>query len=274
MLRRVRTMTADEASFVDFLSSADRAASAIREIVEKDGIIQVFSHLDADGVAAAGIVAKALWRLGVRFRVKVMQWVDEKILNEIAATKPDLVILADFGSGYLPLLNEKTPDQRFVILDHHQISGTVDNPNFVHVNPHLHGIDGATEVSGAGVAYFAMKALDGKNVDLSPVAIVGALGDMQDKYEQRQLGGLNERIVNDAVLAGLLNVEKDLTFFGRETRPIHKALASSTSPFIPGISGDESASVALLDHLGIKLRDGEKWRALRDLTMDEKKALC
>ena len=267
-------MTADEAPFVDFLSSADRAASAIREIVEKDGVIQVFSHLDADGVAAAGIVAKALWRLGVRFRVKVMQWVDEKILNEIAATKPDLVILADFGSGYLPLLNEKTPDQRFVILDHHQISGTVDNPNFVHVNPHLHGIDGATEVSGAGVAYFAMKALDGKNVDLSPVAIVGALGDMQDKYEQRQLGGLNERIVNDAVLAGLLNVEKDLTFFGRETRPIHKALASSTSPFIPGISGDESASVALLDHLGITLRDREKWRALRDLTMDEKKALC
>jgi RecJ-like exonuclease len=32
--------------------------------------------------------------------------------------------------------------------------------------------------------------------------------------------------------------------------------------------------VAFLNSLGIKLRDGEKWRALRDLTEDEKKALC
>ena len=267
-------MSADQEAFATFFSSADNAAVAIREVAEKDGVIQVLSHLDADGVAAAGIIAKGLWRLGARFRVKVTQWVDQKILGEIAVAKPDLVILADFGSGYLSLLNQKTPNQRFVILDHHQISGEVDSSNFVHVNPHLHGIDGATEVSGAGVSYFAMKALDAKNVDLSPVALVGALGDMQDKYDQRRLGGLNGRIVEDAVAVGLVSVEKDMTFFGRETRPIHKALSSSTSPFIPGISGDESASVALLDHLGIKLREGEKWRALRDLTMDEKKALC
>ena len=274
MLERIGTMTVDLTSFEAFLSSAGKAAKAIRSVAENGGVILVFSHLDADGVAAAGIVAKALWRLGVRFSVKVTQWVDEKILSEIAAMRPDLVVLTDFGSGYLSLLNEKTPDQKFVILDHHQINGAVDNPNFVQVNPHVHGIDGATDVSGAGVAYFAVKALDAKNVDLSPMAIVGALGDMQDKYEQRRLGGLNEKIVEDAVGAGMLEVEKDLTFFGRETRPIHKALVTSTSPFIPGISGDESASVALLNSLGIKLREGEKWRVLRDLTMDEKRALC
>jgi RecJ-like exonuclease len=103
---------------------------------------------------------------------------------------------------------------------------------------------------------------------------VGALGDMQDKYEQRQLAGLNTLIVEDAVKAGLLKVEKDLTFFGRETRPIHKALASSTSPFIPGISGDEGAAVAFLSNLSIELRADEKFRALRDLSDEEKKRLC
>jgi RecJ-like exonuclease len=267
-------MSGVQKPFEAFSLSAEKAAMAIREVAEKDGMIHVFSHLDADGVAAAGVISKALLRLGARFRVKVTQWVDEKIIGEIAATKPDLVALADFGSGYLSLLNEKAPDQRFVILDHHQISVAVDSRNIVHVNPHLHGLDGATEVSGAGVSYFAMKALSKENVDLSPVAVVGALGDMQDKYDQRKLGGLNERIVEDAVAAGLLVVEKDLTFFGRETRPIHKALASSSSPFVPGISGDESASVALLDHLGIRLREGDKWRALRDLTLEEKRALC
>ena len=63
-------------------------------------------------------------------------------------------------------------------------------------------------------------------------------------------------------------------FFGRETRPIHKTLATTTSPYIPGLSGEEGASVAFLKNLGIKLKDGEKWRALRDLTDKEKKKLC
>jgi RecJ-like exonuclease len=63
-------------------------------------------------------------------------------------------------------------------------------------------------------------------------------------------------------------------FFGRETRPIHRTLASTTSPFIPGISGEEDKSLAFLASLDIKPRDGEKWRALRDLSENEKKRLC
>jgi single-stranded-DNA-specific exonuclease len=267
-------MAAEKTPVEDFLASAAEAAKTILETVEKDGFIHVFSHLDADGVAAAGIIGKALFRLDVRFRIRVTQWIDEKIVGEIISDKPQLVILTDFGSGYLDLLNEKVPDFKVLILDHHQITGNAGNYNFVHVNPHLHGIDGATDVSGSGVAYFVAKAVSAENVDLAPIALVGALGDIQDKYDQRRLGGLNEKIVEDAVNANLVKVEEDLTFFGRETRPIHKTLATTTSPFIPGISGDEGASVAFLNSLGIKLKEDEKWRALRDLTDEEKKKLC
>jgi single-stranded-DNA-specific exonuclease len=267
-------MAPEETPIEDFLASAAQAAKTIRETVEKDGFIHVFSHLDADGVAAAGIMGKALFRLDARFRIRVTQWIDEKIISEIISDKPQLVILTDFGSGYLDLLNEKVPDFKVIILDHHQITGNAENSNFVHVNPHLHGIDGATDISGSGVAYFAAKAVSAENVDLAPIALVGALGDIQDKYDQRKLGGLNEKIVEDAVNANLVEVEKDLMLFGRETRPIHKTLATTTSPFIPGISGEEGASVAFLNSLGIKLKDGEKWRALRDLTDEEKKKLC
>ncbi len=267
-------MTLDEKAVNDFLESAAQAAKAILETVDNDGFIHVFSHLDADGIAAAGIMGKALFRLDAKFRIRVTQWMDEKIIGEITADKPQLVILTDFGSGYLDLLNEKVPDYKVLILDHHQITGNTENTNFVHVNPHLQGIDGANDISGSGVAYFVAKAVNTENVDLAPIAIVGALGDIQDKYEQRKLGGLNEKIVEDAVNANLVEVEKDLMFFGRETRPIHKALATTTSPYIPGLSGEEGASVAFLDNLGIKLKDGEKWRALRDLTDGEKKKLC
>ena len=263
-----------QSSIDSFLAQANVAAKAIQEVAQKDGFISVFSHLDADGVAAAGVIGKALFRLGARYRIRVMQWVDDKIVAEVSGGKPDLVILCDFGSGYLDLLTEKISNSKIVILDHHQITGGSVNPNIMQLNPHNFGIDGATEVSGSGVTYFAAKALNPENVDLAPIALVGALGDMQDKYEQRSLKGLNELIVNDAVDAGLLRVEKDLTFFGRETRAIYRTLATTTSPFIPGLSGEEDKALAFVVNLNIPLKQGDKFRALVDLNDDERRRLC
>jgi len=266
-------MALDENQVTVFLDSAAKAAKTILETVKEDGFIHVFSHLDADGVAAAGIIGKALFRLDARFRIRITQWVDEKIVGEILSDKPQLIIFTDFGSGYIDLLNDKLADFKIVVLDHHQIASK-ETANIVHVNPHLHGIDGARDISGSGIAYFVAKATDKGNVDLASIAVVGALGDLQDKYDQRMLGGVNEKIVEDAKKAGLLTVEKDLIFFGRETRPIHRTLASTTNPFIPGISGEEDKSLAFLASLDVKPRHGEKWRALRDLSEDEKKRLC
>jgi RecJ-like exonuclease len=256
-----------------FLDSTLQAAEAILDTVKENGLIYAFSHLDADGVAAAGIIGKTLFRRDAKFKIRITQWIDEKIIGEIVSSKPQLVVLTDFGSGYIDLLSEKLANFKIVILDHHQIIGG-ESANFIHVNPHLHGIDGARDISGAGVAYFVAKAVDKCNIDLAPIAVVGALGDLQDKYDQRMLGGANEKIVEDATSAGLLTVEKDLVFFGRETRPIHRTLATTTNPFIPGISGEEDKSLAFLASLGIKPKHDDKWRALRDLSEEEKKRLC
>jgi RecJ-like exonuclease len=266
-------MALDENKVAYFLNSAAEAAKAISETVKEDGLIYVFSHLDADGVAAGGIVGKALFRLDARFRIRITQWVDEKIIGEILSEKPQLIVFADFGSGYIDLLRERLAGFKIIILDHHQVTGE-GSANIVHVNPHLHGIDGARDISGSGVAYFAAKSVNEGNADLASIAVIGALGDLQDKYDQRMLGGLNEKIVEDATKAGLLTIKKDLIFFGRETRPIHKTLASTTNPFIPGISGEEDKSLAFLANVDIKPKHGEKWRALRDLSEDEKRRLC
>jgi len=255
-----------------FLNSASEAAGFIRKRVENNETIHVISHFDADGLAAAGIIGKALVRLGATFRIRIEKWIDEKVTEQVTADKPSLTIFTDFGSGYLDLLNAKLKDYAVAILDHHQAVNE-PLPTFVHVNPHVHGIDSSRDLSGAGVAYLVAKDLDEKNVDLACVAVVGALADLQDKYDQRKLGGVNERIVEDAVKEGSLNVETDLLFFGRETRPIHKALACTTSPFIPGVSGEEDKSLAFLASLGIAPKHGEKWRALRDLSEEEKKTL-
>lgn len=264
-------------NFEAFLKRASEAADFIREKTGKGCFFNVISHYDADGLAAAGIIGKALFRLGAKFRIRIKHWVDEKLIKEILDEKPELTIFTDLGSGYLDLIAENLADHPMAILDHHQIVQGEKHveAEFIHVNPHLFGIDGSRDISGSGVAYLVAKALDEANVDLAAVAVVGALGDLQDKYEKRRLGGVNEVIVEDAVKSGCLKVETDLVFFGRETRPIYKALASTTNPFIPDLSGNESNCVAFLTKLepAIKLKEGEKWRALRDLTEEEKRTL-
>jgi len=255
-----------------FLASASNAAEIILKSVGEDEAIQVVSHLDADGLSAAGIIGKSLLRLEGTFRLQIERWIDEDLVDEIAAEKHPLTIFTDLGSGYLDLLNKKLSSNRVLILDHHQPIGEASS-TFTQVNPHVHGIDGSRDLSGAGVTYFVAKAIDKKNIDLAPIAVVGALGDLQDKYEQRKLGGVNEIIVEDAVTGGYLKLETDLLFFGRETRPIHQALAYITNPFIPGISGEEDKSLAFLASLGIKPKNKDKWRALRDLSEEEKKKL-
>jgi len=254
------------------LKAAAHAANIIKKCVNAGGLIQVVSHLDADGLAAAGVIGTALARLDATFCIRIERWLDEKTLESILAGAPALVIFSDLGSGDLETLNSRLKDKEALVLDHHQPIGEA-NPTLVHVNPHLFNIDGSRDLSSAGITYLVAKALDKANVDLASVAVVGALGDLQDKYEQRRLGGPNALILEDAEKAGYLETEVDLMFFGRETRPIHKALACTTTPFITGISGEEDKSLAFLASLGITPKIGEKWRALRDLSEDEKKKL-
>jgi RecJ-like exonuclease len=103
--------------------------------------------------------------------------------------------------------------------------------------------------------------------------VVGSLGDIQDKGEKHSLFGLNNIIVEDGVNSGNIKVETDLIFFGRETRPIHKAIAYTTNPFLPGLSGKEDRCFALLNSAQIPPKEGDKWRSLVDLTQEEKQRL-
>jgi RecJ-like exonuclease len=253
-------------------NDADEAAKLIRDHIKKDNFIHLYSHIDADGISAAGIMAKALFRAGGHFRLRLERWMDEKVAQRIGQENASLVIFTDMGSGYLDLLEKELLNKDVIILDHHRPITDVPS-SFVQVNPHVHGIDGTRDISGSGVAYLVAKALDESNIDLACIAIVGALGDLQDKNKERKLGGVNKTLVEDAIKSGRLKVEKDLLFFGRETRPIHEALARTTNPFIPEISSEEDKSLAFLINLGIKPKIKEKWRALRDLSSDEKKRL-
>jgi len=235
-----------------------KAANLIYNVADK-GKIHVVGHYDADGIAAASIMTQALLRLNAEFVVTIEKRLTEQLINRLNEEKPKLVIFVDLGSGYLELVEKlKT---KVIVLDHHKPSKVWSN--IIHVNPMLQ----KKELSGAGVTYLLAEELDKSNIDLLDLAVVGAIGDLQiDK-------GLNKDLLKKAVDLGMVRKEKGLRVFGRVSRPIHKALMFSVDPYIPGITGSESGAVQFLSELGIKLKNGDKWRSLSDLSEEEKKKL-
>ena len=259
-------------AYQKFSIKAESAAEEILDCIAKNSRFIINCHYDADGITAAGIIAKSLHRQNVNFHLKLIKQIDQETVGTLSDSISDTIILGDIGSGYLHLLKNIGKSKKIFILDHHQIDGDV-NDEITQVNPHLFGIDGGKEISGAGVTYLVAKALDKKNIDLSPLAVVGAVADMQDKNEKRELDSLNSFIVKDAIEAGLLKAERDLIIYGRETRPIHKALSHTMNPFMPGLSGREDNCLALLSSLSIPIKDGDRWRTIVELSNDEKKKI-
>jgi len=179
-----------------------------------------------------------------------------------------------------------------VIADHHQ---PAEADTDLHLNPLLFGINGASELSGAGASYVLARALaatadrdpvtDGGTVstptgaqprtdnrDLAGLAVVGAVGDMQ--ASGGELHGANQRIVEDGVDAGVLETATDLALYGKQTRPLPKLLEYASDAQIPGISNDANGSLRFLDGLDLELRDDGDWRCWADLTSDEKQTVA
>ena len=257
-----------------FLEVADRAA----DLLLGAGGVTVVAHIDADGVSSAAIATASLDRAGVPNDVRFVKKIDPTEIDRINADTADVVWLVDLGSGSFSAFTRPN----MVITDHHvpdtdspsRKGGQLDLFSFedTHVNPHLYGIDGATEVSGSGVTYTVAKAMDPGNIDLAPVAMVGANGDFQDSAACRMVGW-NRRIIADGEADGGLEAREDVRIYGRETRPLVQWLQFSNDPMLPGLTGNADGCARFLRELDIELRSEERWRCYVDLEGDERAAL-
>ncbi|MEM1912524.1 MAG: DHH family phosphoesterase [Thermofilaceae archaeon] len=249
----------------------ERAASTIEACSERRALLA--SHYDADGLSAASILLKALASRGFVVHLLILEQMTPSSLGRLQALASDypLTLLSDMGSGSVRELSKlKTT---VVVLDHHLPQGAGEG--VVEVNPHRCGIDGSREVSSSGLAYLLAKELLGEEaVDFAPLAIVGALGDRQDVGERFRLIGVNRMIVREAVEAGLIEERIDLRLFGGPARPIVKALAYTTDPFLPGLTGDEGNAFSFLKSINIEPASGDKHRTLGELTKEERRKLA
>lgn len=241
-------------------------ARAAEEFRGKKEIL-VVSHVDADGLTSASIICLALARLGLDYKPLFFRQLDAAALDQVADQGSDLVIFTDLGSGQV----EEICSSGFpaIIADHHKPKAGASGP-LAHINPHLVGCDGSTHLSGSGTAFLLASCLSPRreNDDLASLAIVGAVGDLQDQASGKLLG-INRQILEIGSRAGVLSFGRDLRLFGRQTRPIFKMLEYSQDPYLPGLSGNEDACIAFLKEIGIRL-GGEQWRRWIDLDQEER----
>jgi len=249
--------------------------------------VHIYTHLDADGLSSGAILGKALYRENIPFQISVLRQLEReeivKIVSETQDTK-SFLIFSDFGSGqYLELiqkLNNKNGNNPFIILDHHllqNISNKNDekikdiyiNSRPWHINPYFYDVDGSSEISGAGLCYLYAKILNEKNIDLSPIALVGATGDTQCRGPNNSFKGLNSTILEHAITKDLVEVTNDLNF--SPIKPLNEAISYSSDINLPGLSGNSSKMLKFLQSLGILMENSDGGiRTLNDLNQDEK----
>jgi RecJ-like exonuclease len=259
------------ADFEGLLARCRSLALEVTKVIRGGKRILIVTHIDADGLCSGSTVFAALMRKGANATLRTVPDLDSRTIAELGAQNFDFYILTDLGSTLVEEI-EGAFRGRYLVLDHHQIPAK-DAENPLVVNAWGYGYDGGKEACSSAMAYFFASALDSTNDDLSPLAVVGALADRQDAGPGRSLTGLNRIAMEDAQARGLLTVTKDLMFTGRETRPIHEAIALTSTPFLKGLTGSKDAVLAVLHQSGLTLKDGGTWRTISSLSSEEKMKL-
>ena len=245
------------------------AAEAFKQFDKKKSV-RLISHLDADGVSAASIMIKLLNNDDRKYSLSIVQQLNKAVISQLSAERYDCFIFTDIGSGVLSDIKELLNGRKVFILDHHSIEENQDIGDILFVNPHICGIDGGKEISGAGVVFKFACSVDKSMEEFAHIAIVGALGDLQEK---NGFSRLNNEILTVAIQKGRIRVVKGLRIFGTQTKPLHKALEYCTDPYIPGVSGSESGAIQFLYQIGIDPKNGNGWKKIVHLDEEDMKKL-
>lgn len=203
------------------------ARDAARRLATCD-YVRVISHNDADGITSAGIICNALHRGGIPFRASIVSHLDEEVIKGLNG---QMTVFCDMGSGQPDLIAQLKGD--VIVIDHHTPAAT--DTKYVQVNPHLVGIDGAFELSASGATYAVAQHL-GDNVDLTGLAIVGAIGD------QQEMVSANKDILSEAVEHNVITISHGPRIGDGD---IAEILEHSTDPYLDTTADPEKIHVFL-----------------------------
>ena len=235
------------------LSRLSKAADLIRS----HNFIQVYSHYDADGLSAAGIIANVLLRENKQFRIRTFTSLEEEAMQEVRECKSDCILMTDLGASYISELEALGKD--VIVLDHHTVQK--DSEKICYANPHLVDIDGSFGACAATMAFLFGITVNEENWDLVQIAFAGIAGD---KQHIKGISGLNEYLLTEGTKRGFITTSEGSLI---PPGPVSRSLYYTTGPYIRGITGNQAAVDEFLrdaripaDRNSANLSDDEKRR--------------
>jgi len=236
-----------------------------------NGIVRVFSHYDADGVASAGILAKTLYRFGKNFQITCRKNLDDEFFETLKKEKNKLVIIADMGTNQAFAIKQHV--NYLIILDHHEPSEEIkewhrmqnaepdrekgkllmdekkslEARNIVLLNSHLFGIDGTKEASASTMCFLFSIFCNPANWDLLPFAIAGCEGDRQNSGGK--FYGLNKEIIEEGLAHGIVKKRRTFAFDGQT---VYEAIETTNDPFFRFFVENPERIAVVLKKLGIE----------------------
>ncbi|MDO8741470.1 MAG: DHH family phosphoesterase [Candidatus Woesearchaeota archaeon] len=256
--------------YEQFKEEIAKAVESFRQW-DKNETIRLIGHLDSDGIAASSIMIRALNNANRKYSISIVHQLTQDVIKELAAENYSYYFFVDLGSGQIDAIKKTLANKTTIVLDHHEVEEFETNDNMTFINPHLLGIDGSKEIAGAGLAYLFASTLNEKNKDMAHIAIVGAIGDIQNNNGFLRL---NEEILREAEKQGKIKVTRGLKVFGGETKPLHKVLEYSSDVFIPGVTGSESGAIQFLNDIGVDAKTGKDWNKLSRLEEEDLQKLA
>ena len=227
----------------------------------------VIHHNDADGLAAGTILQQAFYR-------------DSKSVRRIALEKPypealrlivssvdtpatTLLVLADFASGMIPIIEQIVPlELAVLILDHHQLSA-VTRANIVLMNPLQYQVCGRSECTASSLCFYFAHTLNPWNSDLAWMGVVGIMGDGQFSGVF-SLKGINQLVLEYAQKNWQIVVGDEVEYRGKSTYRLNDIVASVNALGSIGYfrGGSDIAVKGLADGWGVEVElRGNEMRA-------------
>jgi len=249
--------------FCDDVKAAAEQIAAAPEIT-------IISHIDADGISCEAILSQAISRQEIKVKSVFVRQLEPLTMPQVPQDD-SFKVFADLGAGQQNLMMERGFTTKEILIVDHHISQPCER-EYTQVNCLPYGY---TRMSAAGVAYLIARQLDGSNIDLAKLAIVGNVGDMMAREKCGLVGPARDIIVEDGVRHKSVDVrKKDLNCYGTATRPVHLSLAYNDDPFIRGISNNPEGARQFLKRLGIRQQtpDG-RWYVWEELEIEDRRTV-
>jgi len=167
--------------YKQFYENLNLASEKVKNLINERKDTFIVSNSSCDGIISAGLLVSAIWKMGGKATARFMNSVSQESLANLKNENHEFYFFTEFGTGITESFN-KLFSNDWIVLDHRKLSFSemVTDDNSAILNPWKFDIDGNKEISSGGISYLLAKTLDKSFTDLSPLAIVSALGEYQD----------------------------------------------------------------------------------------------